>query len=329
MRLSGVSVLDAILASCLAVAFATGLACYSIPAPSAVTPIQTDLPTYYPTPRAVEPLTLAAHVPIIPAHPVAAPSRIQQLSKSGKNFRSVFGVEPVEEAFWLSKWYASDSFYGGRWAPENVVNTVQGAEFRVEREPDTHIPFSMAEAKSQQRFGYGRYEAVMQIGKGSGLVSAFFTYTGPYDGDPHDEIDIEFLGKDTSKIEFNYWRSGKRGKHAIFDLPFDASAAPHLYAFEWAPDRITWYVDGVAYYATEANDAFIPQHAGRLFFSHWTGTPPMQGWHGKPEFDSGEAMIVSCASFTPANKTAPACGDSFQPTLAGSAGNPVYATLSP
>jgi len=329
MRLSGVSVLDVILASCLTVAFVTGLASYSMSGSPTATHIQSNAPTYYPTPRAEESLTLAAHVPIIPAHAVAASSRIKQLSKSGKNFRSVFGVEPVEETFRLSNWNASDSFYGGRWAPENVVNTVQGAEFRVEREPDTHIPFSMAEAKSQQRLGYGRYEAVMQIGKGSGLVSAFFTYTGPYDGDPHDEIDIEFLGKDTSKIEFNYWRNGKRGKHAIFDLPFDASAAPHLYAFEWAPDRITWYVDGVAYYATEPNDAFIPQHAGRMFFSHWTGTPQMRGWHGKPDLESGEAMTVSCASFTPVNKTAPTCGDSFQPALAGSAGNPVYATLSP
>ena len=40
----------------------------------------------------------------------------------------------------------------------------------------------------------------MQPGRGSGLVTALFTYTGPYAGDPHDEIDIEFLGKDLTKI---------------------------------------------------------------------------------------------------------------------------------
>ena len=40
--------------------------------------------------------------------------------------------------------------------------------------------------------GYGRYEVVMTAAKGNGIISSFFTYTGPYFGDPHDEIDFEF-----------------------------------------------------------------------------------------------------------------------------------------
>jgi endo-1,3-1,4-beta-glycanase ExoK len=324
-----VSVLDAILFSSLAVTLATGLACALLSGSPSLRDTGSTSLTYYPALRTPDLLTIAAEPSVIPARSLAPASGIPQLSNSGEGFRSVFGAEAIEQAFWLSKTNAINSFYGGRWSPENAVDTLRGVELQVKREPDLNIPFSMAEARSKQRFGYGRYEAVMQIGQGSGLVSAFFTYTGPHAGDPHDEVDIEFLGKDTSKVEFNYWRNGKHGKHAKFDLPFDAAAAPHLYAFEWLPDRITWYIDGVAYYSTEPDDAFIPRTPGRLYFSHWTGIPKMEGWHGKPKFESGEATIISCTSFTAVNEKTPKCGDGFRPTPAGPADSQVYATLSP
>jgi endo-1,3-1,4-beta-glycanase ExoK len=323
-----VSVLDIMLLSVIAAALVTGFAVGVASDQDPLSSSYEQAQIYYP----VEKLAAAAvlkPVSIRPATPVESVSSIKQLAKSGRGFRSTFGSEPIEDKFWLSETHAVDSFYGGRWAPENAITTPQGMALQVKREPGENVPFSIAEARSKQRVGYGRYEAVMQVGKGSGLVSAFFTYTGPYAGDPHDEVDIEFLGKDTSKVEFNYWRNGKRGKHAKFDLPFDASAAPHLYAFEWLPDRITWYVDGVAYYSTEPDDAFIPRTSGRLYFSHWTGVPKMQGWHGTPKFESGEATIVSCTSFTPINDSTQTCGDSFHPPLAGTTENQIYATLSP
>lgn len=43
----------------------------------------------------------------------------------------------------------------------------------------------------------------------SGIITSLFTYTGRYDGiqgsEPnHNEIDIEFEGKDTTTVQFNY-----------------------------------------------------------------------------------------------------------------------------
>jgi endo-1,3-1,4-beta-glycanase ExoK len=113
-------------------------------------------------------------------------------------------------------------------------------------------------------YGYGRYETIMRPAKGSGLVSAFFTYTGPYFGKPHDEIDIEFVGKDTSIVELNYFHKGKTGSSARIKLPFDASEQDHLYAFDWKPEGISWYVDGKLIYQTPVNDPHLPKNAGRL-----------------------------------------------------------------
>ena len=323
-----VSVLDVMMFAVVSAALVTGFAVSVAGGQDALASSYQQAQIYYPVEK---PAAAAIQEPVAikPAAPTESNPTIKQLAKSGHGFRSTFGSESIEDKFWLSETHAIDTFYGGRWAPENAITTPQGLALQVKREPEQDIPFSIAEARSKQRVGYGRYEAVMQVGKGSGLVSAFFTYTGPYAGDPHDEVDIEFLGKDTSKVEFNYWRNGKHGKNAKFDLPFDASAAPHLYAFEWLPDRSTWYADGVAYYSTEPDDAFIPRTSGRLYFSHWTGVPKMQGWHGKPKFKSGEATIVSCTSLTPVNESTQTCGDSFRPTLAGTAENHIYATLSP
>ena len=58
--------------------------------------------------------------------------------------------------------------------------------------------FTGAEYRTKQAFGFGMYDVSMKPIKNDGVVSSFFTYTGPSDGTVWDEIDIEFLGKDTT-----------------------------------------------------------------------------------------------------------------------------------
>lgn len=219
---------------------------------------------------------------------------------------------PLDDAiFQASNHSNKDSFYGGDWLPENI-GARGGAFLEVKREPKSGMPYTAAEMQSGGEYQYGRYEAIMQPARGSGLVTAFFTYTGPWFGDPHDEIDIEFLGSDTTKIHFNYFRNGKSIKPASFDLPFDAAAAPHLYAFEWHPDGVTWFVDGVPYYATEPGDKAIPVAAGKVMFSAWTGKQSMEAWHGKPLFRDGAGAQFNCVSFTPMGNDTPSCADTYR-----------------
>jgi len=139
-----------------------------------------------------------------------------------------------------------------------------------------------AEYRTGKTYGYGFYSVRMKPVKKKGVISSFFIYNGR----PWDEIDIEFLGKDTTKVQFNYFTNGVGQHEYLYDLGFDASEAFHEYAFEWREGSITWYVDGKAVYqATED----IPSHAGHLMMNLWNVGDEMAYWPGK--FD-GENLPV-------------------------------------
>ena len=63
--------------------------------------------------------------------------------------------------------------------------------------------FAGAEYRNWSKSSYGFYSVKMKAVSCSGVVSSFFTYTGR----PWDEIDIEFLGDDTTKVQFNYFKN--------------------------------------------------------------------------------------------------------------------------
>ena len=62
-----------------------------------------------------------------------------------------------------------------------------------------------AEYRSEKSYTYGYYSVAMQAAACSGVISSFFTYTS---NPKWDEIDIEFLGDDTTKVQFNYYTGG-------------------------------------------------------------------------------------------------------------------------
>lgn len=135
-------------------------------------------------------------------------------------------------------------------------------------------PYSGAEYRSRDFFSYGMFETSMKPIRNNGVVSSFFTYTGPSDNNPWDEIDIEFLGKDTTKVQFNYYTSGVGNHEYMYDLGFDASQSFHTYGFLWKQDSITWYVDGKEVYKATNN---IPKTPGKIMMNVWPGIG-VDGW---------------------------------------------------
>ena len=134
--------------------------------------------------------------------------------------------------------------------------------------------FVGAEYRSRQYFSYGMYSVSMKPAKCSGVISSFFTYTN----NPWDEIDIEFLGNDTTKVQFNYFTNGVGEHEFVYDLGFDASEDFHEYAFLWLPNSITWYVDGVAVYSATEN---VPQASAQIMMNLWNVHDDLAGWPGK------------------------------------------------
>ncbi|SBT40255.1 glycoside hydrolase family 16 protein [Micromonospora auratinigra] len=103
---------------------------------------------------------------------------------------------------------------------------------------------------------YGRFEARIKIPRGQGLWPAFWMLGDDIGTNPwpnSGEIDImENVGYEPSTVHGTIHGpgySGAGGLGGAATLPGGQALADtfHTYAVDWAPDSITWYLDGVAY----------------------------------------------------------------------------------
>ena len=139
--------------------------------------------------------------------------------------------------------------------------------------------FDGASIRRKRKTHFGRYEVTIQPARGEGIVTGFFTYSGPYYGTRHDEIDIEFLGKDTTQIHLAWFVDGKL-RNKFINLGFDAADRPRTYAFDWRPDRLTWYAEDKLIFEHTISDGPIPQVPGYLFANLWAADPIISSWSG-------------------------------------------------
>ncbi|MEM8980706.1 MAG: family 16 glycosylhydrolase, partial [Pseudomonadota bacterium] len=156
--------------------------------------------------------------------------------------------------------------------------------------------------RRQERTHYGRYEATLKAARGEGLVTGFFTYTGPSYGTRHDEIDFEFLGKDTTHVQVAYFTDGDLTEKWI-PLGFDAADSFHIYAFEWTSKHIKWFVDGKLIHEVRASDVNLPVTPGRLFANIWAADASVANWAGRTQRNLRAQAEVQCLSFSSLDQT--------------------------
>ncbi|WP_159886775.1 beta-glucanase [Paenibacillus puerhi] len=171
--------------------------------------------------------------------------------------------------------YSNGGMFNCTWRAGNANFTSDGS-LKLGLTSNYYNVFDCGEYRSTNKYGYGLYQVSMKPAKNTGIVSSFFTYTGPAYGTIWDEIDIEFLGKDTTKVQFNYYTNGVGGHEQLVDLGFDAANWFHTYAFDWQPGSIKWYVDGVLKHTATSN---IPSNSGKIMMNIWNGTG-VDGWLG-------------------------------------------------
>ena len=155
--------------------------------------------------------------------------------------------------------------------------------------------YTSARLKTQAKFeqAYGRFEARLQIPRGQGLWPAFWMLGNdiPTAGWPRcGEIDImENIGREPATVHGTIHGPGYSGGQGIgsaFTLPGGARFADgfHVFAVEWEPLAIRWYVDGALYQTRTPAD--LP--AGQ----HWAFDHPFfillnvavgGGWPGNPD----------------------------------------------
>ncbi len=202
--------------------------------------------------------------------------------------------------FYASSGYGNGSPFNVEW--DRGEASIKNGELHLSIHKNAEgkqYPYKAGEYRSKQFYGYGDFAARMKPSNKSGTASTFFTYTGEWDSEKkhpstgvddtrnpgndegvHDEIDIEFLGGKTTKVQFNYFTSGVGGHEYMYDLGFDASLEYHDYGFRWEKDKITWFVDNVPVYRATKD---IPSHPGRIIANYWTGDEKAKEWMGTYE----------------------------------------------
>ena len=135
--------------------------------------------------------------------------------------------------------------------------------------------YTSARLKTKDRFAqtYGKFEARIKVPRGQGLWPAFWMLGADIDavGWPQcGEIDVmEHIGREPSTVHGTlhgpgYSGAGGQGAAANPDGGPVADAF-HVFAVEWEPGEIRWYVDGRQYFSRKPSD--LPAGA-RWVFDH-------------------------------------------------------------
>jgi endo-1,3-1,4-beta-glycanase ExoK len=205
--------------------------------------------------------------------------------------------------WYLSNGWANGDYQSCEWRANSITVLDNHLQMQLSDDGGKARPIGCSEMHTNARLGFGLYEARMRTAAGSGLNTAFFTYIGPPTGVPEwDEIDFEFLGKDTHSVQINYYTNGQGHHEVVVPLGFDASAGFHNYGFEWTPDKIRWYVDGRQVHETPEG-AKIPRNPASLYLSLWSGSSVFDAWLGPFHYTSPVNADVEWVGYTPSGKT--------------------------
>ena len=144
-------------------------------------------------------------------------------------------------------------------------------------------PYRGAEYRTMDEFLYGRFEVKMKTAVGSGIVSSFFTIddywsNGQSSTSNWREIDFEALGNLTNAIQTNIITAYETHHEEIINTPFYPYESFHVYAFEWTPVSIKFFIDDELV-RQDYNDYVSTHNTGqKIMMNIWQ--PIWENWVG-------------------------------------------------
>lgn len=160
-----------------------------------------------------------------------------------------------------------------------------------------------AEYRTIENFLYGRFEVRYKPAHREGVVSSFFTYHEIESSAEWNEIDIEFVGRYEKLVQFNSITPGQKYHIRSQQLEFNPYSDFHNYAFEWTPDYVAWFIDGVEVYRQTGEHISTLEYPQKIMMNIWN--PVYTNWVGY--FDDAYLPTVSIydfvkySSYTPGN----------------------------
>lgn len=163
-------------------------------------------------------------------------------------------------------------------ADPEMVSNLDGINYLKLGRSDSDIyPSGFIYAK--ERFSYGSYSARIKVSDLPGAVASFFTCTEIakiFSDGTHDEIDFEFITAKPHSVLMTTWymATGMEGgqqtpEHNSFsweDPSFDIREW-HDYRFDWFPDRVDFYIDGIKRWTSKKA---IPQRDMKIALHMYT-----------------------------------------------------------
>jgi beta-glucanase (GH16 family) len=187
-----------------------------------------------------------------------------------------------DNALWQKSDWANNGVFYNAWCPNQLFFNNGILDIGLNAIPCHGKTHASGEYRTNNTYVYGKYTARMRASDINGTITAMFVYTGPSAGTPHDEIDIEILGKNPHILQINYWRNNTEHPQFI-NLGFDASLAMHQYSFVWTLDSIKWYVDNRLVYTVLENhlnnNDSLPIYPGKFIVNLWAATG-IDSWSG-------------------------------------------------
>ena len=166
--------------------------------------------------------------------------------------------------------------------------------------------FKGAEYRTKLSYTYGRFEVRLKSAYREGMLSSFFTY---YDGGGGignwNEIDIEIMGRYYDNAQFNTITPNQTNHVAHKPMQNSPHQDYHTYAFEWTPEYVAWFIDGVDVIkqtGAHIQTLTLPQ---KIMMNVWN--PAYESWAGVFIPDALPAFAyydwVSYYAYTPGSGT--------------------------
>jgi beta-glucanase (GH16 family) len=167
-------------------------------------------------------------------------------------FREDFSSTRLSASKWATPTF---SLYNFRAEPDMVSN-IEGINYlRLGKSESEIYPTGFIHTK--EHFSYGSFSARMKVSDVPGAIASFFTCTQIakiFSEGTHDEIDFELITARPHAVLMSTWqgateREGKKQtpRHNSYlweDPSFDIRKW-HVYRFDWFPDRVDFYIDGI------------------------------------------------------------------------------------
>lgn len=158
-----------------------------------------------------------------------------------------------------------------------------------------------AELRTRESYLYGRFEVRYKASAGDGHVSTFFTYNDIDPTQSWNEIDIEIHGRYTDDVQITTITPRQMIHLRHQWVPFNPHVGFHVYAIEWTPEYVAWFVDGQEVYRQTEPHVLTLRRPQKIMMNIWN--PAYHDWVG-PWSDSilprfAYYDYVSYASYTP------------------------------